>query len=458
MTLNKKTCKFNYMYILGVNMKILFSLLGMSDPIKNNYDGPMLHLVRKIMPDLVYLFETKEIKEIDDLDNRYQKAIESMSDEIEVKKIVGDIEKVHIYDEVSKPLKKAYTEVCEAHRNDDIYINLTSGTQQMTSILSLLVVTLPYKVKTYQINTPLKKSNSNRDDLYEYKIDEEIRNNFDEFPDLDTNTRLHELNLLSYRKSLIYSQVKYLTHEQYDYSGAYSLICNANFNTNSRLKALLNLGKYRLLLNKKKSNNYIKTLKIDDLNYYQDNNLSNLIEYLMIIRIKYLSNNFSEMVLMLEPFTVNLFETFIKKVLLKQNEYRNFFEGNKIKGEKIKNYNVNLYNKINQEFNNYIDTRPNVSLLLLMIKFFLSDCNQEYNDFIQLAEKLSNLKTLRNEIAHELRTTNLSEIEDKINCKCEYLLKEIIRLMSFYYGISKKYFNIYDIINKCIDQEVNNEL
>jgi hypothetical protein len=52
--------------------KILFSALGMTDPIKNDYDGPLLHIMRNYKPQKVYLFMTKRVCELADQDDRYR--------------------------------------------------------------------------------------------------------------------------------------------------------------------------------------------------------------------------------------------------------------------------------------------------------------------------------------------------------------------------------------------------
>ena len=41
--------------------RILFSPIGNTDPITNNYDGAMLHIIREYRPDKVYLYLSKDI-------------------------------------------------------------------------------------------------------------------------------------------------------------------------------------------------------------------------------------------------------------------------------------------------------------------------------------------------------------------------------------------------------------
>ena len=42
---------------------VLFSPIGTSDPIRSQSDGPMLHIVRHLKPEAVWLFLTKEMVE-----------------------------------------------------------------------------------------------------------------------------------------------------------------------------------------------------------------------------------------------------------------------------------------------------------------------------------------------------------------------------------------------------------
>ena len=51
--------------------RILFSPIGNTDPITNNYDGAMLHIIREYRPDKVYLYLSKDIVNKEEKDHRY---------------------------------------------------------------------------------------------------------------------------------------------------------------------------------------------------------------------------------------------------------------------------------------------------------------------------------------------------------------------------------------------------
>ena len=42
-------------------MKILYSAIGTTDPIRGCYDGAMLHIIRHYKPDMAVLFISKEM-------------------------------------------------------------------------------------------------------------------------------------------------------------------------------------------------------------------------------------------------------------------------------------------------------------------------------------------------------------------------------------------------------------
>ena len=59
-------------------MKVLFTPVGGSDPIKRMLDGPMLHCCRMYKPDVVYIYFTKKMLEYERRDERYTWALEQL--------------------------------------------------------------------------------------------------------------------------------------------------------------------------------------------------------------------------------------------------------------------------------------------------------------------------------------------------------------------------------------------
>lgn len=58
-----------------MGQRILFSPVGTTDPWRDDYEGPLLQIMRHYRPDIVYLFLTAEMAEKADQDDRYRRAI-----------------------------------------------------------------------------------------------------------------------------------------------------------------------------------------------------------------------------------------------------------------------------------------------------------------------------------------------------------------------------------------------
>ena len=63
-------------------MRILFSPVGGSDPIKRMLDGPMLHCCRVYKPDIVCLYFTQSMLEYENRDQRYTWALEKLGEKL----------------------------------------------------------------------------------------------------------------------------------------------------------------------------------------------------------------------------------------------------------------------------------------------------------------------------------------------------------------------------------------
>ena len=62
---------------------VLFSNVGFTDPINDNHDGPLLHIVRKYRPKKIYLFITDEVKHFKH-DEICEKAIKELEPNVEI--------------------------------------------------------------------------------------------------------------------------------------------------------------------------------------------------------------------------------------------------------------------------------------------------------------------------------------------------------------------------------------
>ncbi|MCD8145793.1 MAG: hypothetical protein LUD84_00685 [Clostridiales bacterium] len=139
---------------------VLFSPIGMTDPIKEHKDGPLLHIIRYYHPEAVTLFLTSEIMEIHQRDDRYRRTADAIQPGIQWTVLehpeIKQAQQFEIYDE---PFRAALEDLHNRYPEHEVLVNISSGTPQMQASLYLLSATMPFAVTPVQVSTPAKSSN-----------------------------------------------------------------------------------------------------------------------------------------------------------------------------------------------------------------------------------------------------------------------------------------------------------
>ena len=109
-------------------MRILFSPVGGSDPIKRMLDGPMLHCCRVYKPDIVYLYFTQSMLEYENKDQRYTWALEKLGEKLNHKFEIIKIERedlvdVHKFYIFYNDFGKIFEEIEEKYPDAEFYVN-----------------------------------------------------------------------------------------------------------------------------------------------------------------------------------------------------------------------------------------------------------------------------------------------------------------------------------------------
>ena len=76
---------------------ILISAVGKTDPIRSNYDGPMLHIVRHYQPEKVYLILTDDIAKKEEKWGQNETAIHFLDEQCDVIKDNTEIKNSRIF-------------------------------------------------------------------------------------------------------------------------------------------------------------------------------------------------------------------------------------------------------------------------------------------------------------------------------------------------------------------------
>ncbi|HCT91221.1 MAG TPA: hypothetical protein DF613_07565 [Lachnospiraceae bacterium] len=154
-------------------MKILFSPVGMTDPISNYHDGALLHICRYYRPDVVYLYYSQEICKIEREDDRYRYCLERLQEKLGIRfeiRVIRreDLVDVHVFDFFMKEFREILQEIRRCYPEDELLLNVSSGTPAMKSALEKMAVLLEDRMIPIQVSTPRKSSNVHHEEREAY--------------------------------------------------------------------------------------------------------------------------------------------------------------------------------------------------------------------------------------------------------------------------------------------------
>ncbi|ATP37918.1 CRISPR-associated protein Csm6 [Ligilactobacillus salivarius] len=232
-------------------MTTLISCIGDTDPIRNRHDGALLHLVRVFRPQKILLIyseralskETNILLALNSIDG-YNPMIEK-SDEV-----ISDSE-VFIFDKMYEVLNGIISKYSK--EDEDLILNLSSGTPQMKSALFTINRLKDINVKAYQVVTPSHSSNEGIKHDNNLDIDYLISTNLDNRDDF--KKRILEDKAEKFQQTLIKRTMKDLLNS-FDYESLYNLSTGQHRvmsktktrKLNSSLQDLTEAVKYQKLL------------------------------------------------------------------------------------------------------------------------------------------------------------------------------------------------------------------
>lgn len=304
---------------------VLFTCVGTTDPVRGYRDGSMLHIMRHYRPKKVYVFLTEEMGKDEEKDHRYSKAIQYAKEHWENYDVAHTLVYSHVVnpqdlDVVAKPLYDCFDRILQENPESEILINLSSGTPQMKTILSMIAMDGSIRtIKGIQVASPEGKSGTtertNKDD---YAVEEELECNEDEEP--SAPNRCTEPKLSSIERDRTRAQVRKLI-EQRDYHAlaSFSTKLPASIQTLAKHLALRND------LQSEEAEKLSKEIKQNlgiDLYPHQGNfkdakgkQYKELSEYYLLLRNLERTQRYSEFVLRLNPFVTEMLQYILQDCL-----------------------------------------------------------------------------------------------------------------------------------------------
>lgn len=288
--------------------RILFSPLGTTDPISNFHDGSMLHICRYYKPDIVYLYMTKQVHEFHILDNRYCSSLIKLGEHInhtfEIH-IIADTnidDDVILFDLFLSKFSNYIEDIISNRIEEELIVNVSSGTPAMKSALQSLAVFLDYKLLPIQVLTPLKSYNPHSEN--------KEKDDYNLYWDLNEDNLEGSLNrciVSSNRNLLMELHMKMLgvLINNYNYVGARSLIDSMN-NVNDRIKNIITGACYRIQLDHVNAKKYLNLANASDI--LSKSKQFIVVEYILWLQIKIIRNEYSDFARGVTPVFVKLLE------------------------------------------------------------------------------------------------------------------------------------------------------
>lgn len=298
---------------------LLFSPLGGTDPISNTnmYDGAMLHIVRHYRIDKVYLYMSREIIQYQEADERYTYCLKKLGElqnrEIQYELIrrpelieVQDFE--IFYREFREEINKIRMEMGE---DDELILNLSSGTPAMKSWLLVIRTMNELSCKAVQVVTPDRAMNEHRHKDYQVKELWELDPDNEE----GAENRCREVPCPSLSRVRQEVNIRKLIRE-YDYHAARELASELKDHEKPYMK-LIRVAEKRELLDMDAVEKELKTNHLKDLYRLpiREGEKRDIFEYALVMQIRLRRGEYADFIRSISPILYELFKRIMEKKL-----------------------------------------------------------------------------------------------------------------------------------------------
>ena len=421
-------------------MKILISAVGTTDPISNNHDAALLHIARNYRPDKIVLVYSQEMLIKQDLINKVLLSIEGYNPIIEIDSTILNNDEVFLFDkmyEVMGLIVQKYT-----NGDDEIILNLSSGTPQIISALFALNRINDYNTQAIQVATPKKGANREYKSLTDSEIDALIVENQDN--SLDFVNRSIKDKSEKFTQALVKRHLRSLI-ASFDYQAAEAIINRKEYN---KL-----LSKKKIAYIREKLNDFSRVFKnqsilSDILSFPLDDSPKKALNYYLLIDVLKEREHIADVLIKAK----SLAEFVIEETIKKDHEGLIVFDGNlpklnpdfpdceEILDDIDKKMKKSRGIEDTEERIFSVQSTLNLLSYLNILEFY------EYDSQLQTAiNGILSLNGERNKVAH-----GLSEIDTRLlsRKKLKQLSENLRLLLVDCLGIDSSYFNYYDKQNE----------
>ena len=397
-------------------MKILFTPAGDTDPVRGYHDGGMLHILRHYAPvGRVFVFLTKEMEDKEAESGCYTKGIQKVAPQCKIEFIRSGITEPHIYERLTV-LQDVFREKYRQYPDEEWLLNLSSGTPQMKSVMSLIGLDHP-QVKAIQVFSPAEGSNNKS---HPEKTPEmlEMLYHFNDDDDPSSSNRCNEPELSLLKKHSVKMQIISLVRN-YEYEGALQLLRQNRHLFSDISEKLLRHAVCRRNLMWKDANKIISSYKGSPL----ISKAGDFEEFFRVMELRQRKKQLYEFIVKTTPICTKLATDYAisleQRTLFDLNacsEIRRDEDGDVryvLKREKIGRYNNTLLEHLNRKYKGgFKDSDLSISNMAYICEWIIDfgiSSNERDIEIKKIFARLSIVsENIRNKVAHKI-VMNLTE-------------------------------------------------
>ncbi|AME03471.1 type III-A CRISPR-associated CARF protein Csm6 [Selenomonas sp. oral taxon 136] len=442
--------------------RILFSPLGDTDPIRDCHDGACLHILRHYQPERVVLFYTKDMENKERRDHRYTRAIHKLSPNCAIEEIFSGIVAAYLYEEFSKILPEAVQSVRDRYPEHEILINLSSGTPQMKTVLAMLAADTE-RCRGIQVPSHSGKSNrKNRPASDDVDVDILLELNEDDEEGAKNRCEEPPLSVFRYHaeKNRIISLIR-----AYEYNAALTLARSSSL-VPADAKLLLKHAAARTDLLPDKARKILAEYDGQKLFLFTGEE-ELLMEYFLIMQIDQENDHLSNFMLRISPFLDKFLFDYVQKNVKGGRQHpqniRNLSKyiarkgGYRLERERIKQAAPKWLERLDREYGGYKDSDLSFTLLIHYCDYMqeegLTKDTKLHDDMMAELGKLGNVRSLRNNVAHQITNVTRESFQKVIQMTPPALMAIFTQMLTLVYGGKvKEALTTYSRINSWLEE------
>ncbi|MGI6711082.1 MAG: type III-A CRISPR-associated CARF protein Csm6 [Bacilli bacterium] len=435
-------------------MKILFSFVGMTDPISNCRDGAILHIVRHNHIDKAYLYYSKDAIDRDP-NNIIDEALKELNPKIQVIRIERpDLTKPNEEGIIDDDIEKTLKDIIDKYPESEVILNITSGTPQMIASLELISVHIHHPFIYMKVNKNIKESTHKDDNKEMFKVTtgkEVLEYSYDGEIDSPNRCEVSKLpNLIRFSTISIFNTML----DSYNYLGAKTIVEKYHPNIfGKETKALVDKVYFKSILNYKKAFQIPTKIEFFPIKRKETSKIYEYILYLSIRDELGLATDFARAI---SPIFVELTDMVIKKEFNDSIfNYASKKQRNLIDVEKLEEKYSNIKNHLDKK-NEYISFRNAKGLFEYLIK-------EDKEKFSFYSKKLDSFldfeRKIRNKSSHEIVGFSEDKIKKEFNISVKAILKNIKEVFEYCNKDIQKQikWDLYEEINIYIKNKTKGE-